>query len=125
MKEDTPDSTILACLRHLWFLLDVAAKSMTQAILTNCSHKYSRRRRFSSLTLEAMDNMFAAVAHQILCYHQRCAPETRAANVALAYFAKHCLNIVDRGSLYTILYELVKKYDLNDVGVSRFCCRFL
>ncbi|CAD5231301.1 unnamed protein product [Bursaphelenchus okinawaensis] len=115
----TEQSLIVNTLSNLWFLLDVTIKSMTQTILTNGSHKYSRRRRFSQLTLEAIDTTFVIVSHQILNNHQKFPSETTAGNIGLAYFAKHCLNIVDRGFIYNSILEIVKKYDTNDIGLPR------
>uniref|UniRef100_A0A1I7SEQ5 DOCKER domain-containing protein n=1 Tax=Bursaphelenchus xylophilus TaxID=6326 RepID=A0A1I7SEQ5_BURXY len=115
----TEQSIIISTLSHLWFIIDVTVKSMTQTILTNGSHKYSRRRRFSQLTLEAIDATFLAVSQQILQNHQKFAAETRSANLALAYLAKHSLNIADRGAIYASLYEIIKRYDTNEVGLPR------
>ncbi|KAI6203313.1 hypothetical protein M3Y94_00541700 [Aphelenchoides besseyi] len=119
LAENSNQSIILLIIKNLWFVLDVCAKSMTQAILINGSHKYSRRRRFSNFTIEALESTFTAVTQQILNHHQRFPTETRIANLALAYFAKHTLNLADRGVVFKVVYETVRRYDLHEMGLPR------
>ncbi|KAI6222962.1 Dedicator of cytokinesis protein 9 [Aphelenchoides fujianensis] len=114
---DVDQSIALLTLKHLWCVLDICAKSMCQAILINGSHKYSRRKRFSTYTVEALESTFTAITQQILVHHQRFPAESRSANLALAYFAKHCLNIADRGIVFKVVYETIKSYDLFEMGV--------
>ncbi|KAI6205131.1 hypothetical protein M3Y94_00757800 [Aphelenchoides besseyi] len=119
LAENTDQSIVLLIIKNLWFVLDICAKSMTQAILINGAHKYSRRRRFSNFTIEALESTFTAVTQQILNHHQRFPAETRIANLALAYFAKHTLNLADRGVVFKVVYETVKRYDLYEMGLPR------
>lgn len=80
-----------------------------------------------------MQSMFSEVSQRIVQNHKRFPAETRAANVsfwlfifipytnvkvALAYFAKYCLNLADRGIVLNIVFELIKTYDLLESGVS-------
>ncbi|KAI6226407.1 hypothetical protein M3Y99_01290000 [Aphelenchoides fujianensis] len=101
---DVDQSTALLTLKHLWCVLDICAKSMCQAILI---------KRLA----QALESTFTALTQQILVHHQRFPAESRSANLALAYFAKHCLNIADRGIVFKVVYETIKSYDLFEMGV--------
>lgn len=109
---------IIRTLKHLWLVLDICVKSMAQTIILNGSHKISRRKRFSAFTADSMQSMFVEVSNRIVQNYQRFPSETRAANVALAYFAKYCLNLADRGIVLNVIYEVIKTYDLLESGAS-------
>lgn len=112
------ESTVMIkMLKHLWFLLDVCSKTMCQAIIINRSNKISRRKRFSAFTVDAIQSLFNEIVQKIIEHHKAFAVETRAANLALAYFAKYCLNLADRGLMFDVIYELIKSYDLVESGV--------
>ncbi|KAI6207973.1 hypothetical protein M3Y96_00065300 [Aphelenchoides besseyi] len=119
LVENSEPTIVLKIIKHLWFVLDICAKSMTQTILINGAHKYPRRRRFSTFTIQALQLTFTVVTQQILNHHQRYPTETRIANLALAYFAKYSLNILDRGVVFKVVYETVKRYDLYEMGFPR------
>lgn len=92
-------------------------KSMAQTIILNGSNKTTRRKRFSPFTADAMQTTFSEVTQKIVQHHRKFVAETRSANVALAYFAKYCLNLTDRGIVFGIIYDLVKVYDVFESGV--------
>jgi hypothetical protein len=92
---------------------------MIQSTIINGAHKISRRKRFSPFTVEAIEFLFSHVGQQIIYHHKRFIPETRAGNVALAYFAKYCLSFFDRGIIFGAIYGLIKSYDLVESGFPR------
>lgn len=92
---------------------------MAQTLVLNDKHKVSRRKRFSAFTSDSMIAVFSEVGQKIVEHHRRFAAETRSANVAIAYFSKYCLNLTDRGVVFGIIHELIRKYDLAESGFPR------
>lgn len=92
---------------------------MIQTTIINGSYKISRRKRFSPFTVEAIEFLFNHVSQKIIHHHKRFSVETRAGNVALAYFAKYTLSFFDRGVVFGAIHELIKSYDIVESGFPR------
>ncbi|MFH4983021.1 hypothetical protein AB6A40_009730 [Gnathostoma spinigerum] len=108
-------SNVLAtALRQLWFLLDVASKSISQHILDHALNRVSRKDRFSSELLLCMESTVEKIIELIKTKHREFPVECRSANIAIAYFLRCSLSFVDRGSVYEWIYFVVSKLDEDD-----------
>uniref|UniRef100_F1KPQ6 Dedicator of cytokinesis protein 11 n=1 Tax=Ascaris suum TaxID=6253 RepID=F1KPQ6_ASCSU len=110
---------LAAVLRQLWFLLDVAAKSMAQYIIDTSLYKQPRRDRFSSDVLFRIESVVDKLIPLIVAKHRDLSHECRVANTALAYFLRCCLSFVDRGAVFTWIHSIVQKLDGSDSRALR------
>lgn len=102
---------LAAIFRQLWFLLDVAVKSMAQRLIDAQLYKAPRRERFSEQLFFRIRFFIEQLVPLVVAKHREIPHETRIANTAIAYFLRCCLSFLDRGSVFSWIHYMVTRFD--------------
>ncbi|KAL5487361.1 hypothetical protein EMCRGX_G019952 [Ephydatia muelleri] len=108
--------------RNAWFFFEVMIKGMAQHLQTTGKLSAKRTERFPVKFLNDLDTLMANIAVEITEKHIQDVEYSRRLNTSLAFFIHDAFSLMDRGFVFSLIRNYLKKFSLatKDFNLTEF-----